>query len=294
MNTQDTPEIGQLVRLDVAFRSSGLWLGPMWAIVCGMTASGGWKWTSSALLQTVLLFFLVDSAWATLWAAAVETNWAAPVKAWGKSAVTRGAPLPYTQPNAPGDRLQRWLGHTLVWQREHLQPMIGSRVSTILLCAALGAALSAVLGWPAMALSAASLALVQAGVIAARGTGRPSPALKALLEIGLAWILSHVLFGHLTVPSTVLALAFTAAYSTGLSLIEGGRRATVWNLAQVAAVALLVLMRQPVAALAVFFMLIPQLLLEPALRRGAGGVWFVRSTQAWLMLSMLVAAVSIS
>jgi hypothetical protein len=92
----------------------------------------------------------------------------------------------------------------------------------------------------------------------------------------------------------VLALAFTGAYSAGLSLIEGGRRATVWNLAQAAAVALLALMRQPVAALAVFFLLIPQLLLEPALRRGAGGVWFVRSTQAWLMLSMLVAAVSIS
>jgi hypothetical protein len=165
------------------------------------------------------------------------------------------------------------------------------------LCALLGAALSAVLGWPAMALSVAGLALVQAGVIAARGTGQAAPALKALLEIGLAWILSHVMFGALTVPSTVLALVFAAAYAAGLALVHGGRRATIWNLAQFGAVGLLVVMRQPVAALAVFLMLIPQLLLEPALRHGAGradGAWFVRSTQAWLMLTMLVAAVSVS
>ena len=49
-----------------------------------------------------------------------------------------------------------------------------------------------------------------------------------------------------------------------------------------------------VAALAVFFMVIPQMLLEPALRRGMGGPWFVRSTQAWLMVAMLIAAIAVS
>jgi hypothetical protein len=294
MNTHDTPEIGQLVRLDVTWRGSGLWLGPIWAIVCGSIASGGWKWTSQTALQALLLFFLVDGAWATLWAAAVETDWATPAQEWGKSNVTPAYTLPYTRPNTPGDRVLRWLAYTIEWWREHLRPSIGSSVSKIALCIALGVALSAVLGWPAMALSAASLAIVEAGVIAGRGSGRPLPALKATLEIGLAWVVSHVVFAPLTVPSVVLAAAFAAAYGTGLTLIEGGRRATVWNSAQFTAAGLLVLMRQPVAALAVFFIVIPQMLLEPALRRGAGGAWFVRSTQAWLMLAMLVAAVSIS
>jgi hypothetical protein len=43
------------------------------------------------------------------------------------------------------------------------------------------------------------------------------------------------------------------------------------------------------------------MLLEPALRRGysppsgeVGGTWFVRSTQAWLMTAMLIAAIAIS
>jgi hypothetical protein len=294
MEIHDTPEIGQLARLDVTWRSSGLWLGPLWAIVCGIVASGGWKWTGATILQAVLLFLLIDLAWASLWAAAVETDWATPAQQWGKSPGVLTFSLPYMQINAPGGRLQRWLAHTLEWWREHLGPAIGSRVSTIVLCLALCAALSAVLGWTAMAISAAGLAVVQAGVIAARGTGRPNPALKATLEIGLAWVISHVILAPLTAPSVVLALAFAAAYATGLALIEGGRRATVWNAAQFAAAAMLVLMRQPVAALAVFFMVIPQLLLEPALRRGVGGAWFVRSAQAWLMLAMFVAAVSIS
>lgn len=293
---QDTPEIGQLARLDVTWRGSGLWLGPLWALICGAIASGGWKWTGNAILQAILLFFLVDVAWASLWAAAVETDWATPAKEWGKS---NGAPvfrLPYTQPNTPGDRVLRWLAHTLGWWAEHIRPSIGSRASTIFLCILLGAAISAVLGWPAIALSAAALALVQAGVLANRGTGKPPVTLKAMLEIGLAWIVAHVILAPapLTVPSVVLATAATAAYSTGLALIEGGRRATLWNAAQFAAAGLLVLMRQPVAALAVFFLVLPQLLLEPALRRGAGGAWFVRSTQAWLIVAMLIAAISIS
>jgi hypothetical protein len=290
----DTPKIGQLVRLDVMWRGSGLWLGPIWALVCGIIASGGWKWTGAAALQVVLLFFLVDVAWASLWTAAVETDWATPAREWGKSDGTPAFRLPYTQPNTPGDRIQRWLAHTLTWWREHIRPSISTRASTVVLCILLGAALSAVLGWPAVALSAAALALVQAGVIASRGTGKPSLVFKSTLEIGLPWIVAHAIFARLTVPTAVLAAAATAAYGTGLALIEGGRRATLWNLAQFSAAGLLVLMRQPVAALAIFFLVLPQLLLEPMLRRGAGGAWFVRSTQAWLITAMLIAALSIS
>jgi hypothetical protein len=294
MSTQDTPEIGQLVRLEVTLRGSGLWLGPIWAIICGILASGGFKWNGASLLQAMLVFFLVDGAWATLWSAAAETDWATPATRWGQSEATPARMLPYTQPNAPGERVTRWLGHTIQWWREHLRPSIGSAVSTIILCVALGAALSAVLGWPAVALSAAGVAVVQLGVVVGRGAGQPLPALKATLDIGLAWLLAHAVFAPLTLPSALLAIAFAAVYGTGLTLIGGGRRAMVWNMAQFAAAGLLVLMRQPVAALAVFLMVIPQMLLEPALRRGMGGTWFVRSTQAWLMVAMLIAAIAVS
>jgi hypothetical protein len=298
---KDTPEIGQIIRLDVTLRGSGLWLGPVWALVCGIIASGGWKWSYATALQVALLFFLVEGAWATLWAAAAETDWATPAKQWGKSDIAPAA-LPYTQPNTPGDRALRWYSHTVEWWREHLRPSIGRTASTIVLCIALGIALSAVLGWPVMALSAAAAAIVQLGVIIGRGTGQPLPALKATLEIGLVWLAAYVVFAPPAVTSALVAAAFAAAYGAGLTLIEGGRRATVWNAAQFAVAALLVLMRQPVAALAVFFIVIPQLLLERTVRRGtspafnteATGVWFVRSTQAWLMLGMLLAAISIS
>jgi hypothetical protein len=300
---KDTPEIGQIIRLDVTLRGSGLWLGPIWAIVCGIIASGGWKWSTASALQVTLLFFLVEGAWATLWAAAAETDWATPAREWGKSNVAIAPALPYAQPNTPGDRALRWYSHTVEWWREHLRPTIGRTASTIILCVALGTALSAVLGWPILILSAAAAAVVQLGVIVGRGTGRPLPALKATLEIGLVWLAAYVVFAPptvtsvTTVTSALVAAAFTAAYGAGLTLIEGGRRVTLWNAAQFAVAALLALMRQPVAALAVFFIVLPQLLLEPTVRRATGeatGVWFVRSTQAWLMLGMLLAALTLS
>lgn len=300
---KDIPEIGQIIRLDMTLRGSGLWLGPIWALVCGIIASSGWRWNTTSVLQVVLLFFLVEGAWATLWAAAAETDWATPAREWGKSAVVPAPALPYTQPNTPGDRALRLYSHTVEWWREHLRPTIGRTGSTIVLCIALGTALSAVLGWPVMALSAAAAAIVQLGVIIGRGTGRPLPALKATLEIGLVWLAAYVIFAPptvtsvTTVTSALVAAAFTTAYGAGLTLIEGGKRATVWNAAQLAVATLLMLMRQPVAALAVFFIVLPQLLLEPTMRRattGATGVWFVRSTQAWLMLGMLLAALTVS
>ena len=294
MSTRDTPEIGQLVRLDVTLRGSGLWLGPIWAIICGIIASGGWKWNGASLLQAVLVFFLADGAWATLWAAAAETDWATPAQEWGRSKVTPARTLPYAQPNTPGDRAMHWLAHTTQWWREHLRPSIGSAASTIILCVAFSVALSAVLGWPAIALSAAGAAVVQLGVAMGRGTGQPPSALKATLDIGLAWLLAHAVFAPLSAPSALLAAAFAAVYGAGLTLVKGGRHATVWNAAQFAAAGLLALMRQPVAALAVLLMVIPQMLLEPALRRGMGGAWFVRSAQAWLMIAMLVAAIAVS
>jgi hypothetical protein len=293
---KDTPEIGQIIRLDVTLRGSGLWLGPIWAIVCGIVASGGWKWDPASLLQVALLFFLVEGAWATLWAAAAETDWATPAKQWGKSNAVRAPALPYTQPDAPGDRALRWYSDTVEWWREHLRPSIGRTASTIVLCIALGAALSAVLGWPAMALSAAAAATVQLGVIVGRGTGQPLPALKATLEIGLVWLAAYMIFAPMTVTS------MQTVTSALLALVKGGQRATLWNASQFAVAALLMLLRQPVAALAVFFIVIPQLLLEPIVRRGqspasntdASGVWFVRSAQAWLMLGMFLAALTIS
>jgi len=294
---KDTPEIGQIIRLDVTLRGSGLWLGPIWAIVCGIIASGGWKWSAASALQVALLFFLVEGAWATLWAAAAETDWATPAREWGKSNVTVAPALPYAQPNTPGDRALRWYSHTVEWWREHLRPSIGRTASTIILCLALAVALSAVLGWPVMALSAAAVAVVQLGVIIGRGTGRPTPLLKATLEIGLVWLAAHIVFAPLTPVSVLVAIAFATAYAAGLTLIEGGQRVTMWNAAQFAVAALLTLMRQPVAALALFFIVLPQLLLEPTVRRAAGkaaGVWFVRSTQAWLMLGMLLAAITLS
>ncbi|MBN1888032.1 MAG: hypothetical protein JW850_08570 [Thermoflexales bacterium] len=291
----DRPEAGQLIRLDVSLRSGGLWIGPAWAVVCGIVASGRFAWDARGLLLAGLALFLVDGVWATLWASVVETDWAGLAAGWDSSPPPLRARrlLPYVQAGAPGDRAAGWLAHLARWWQNRAQPMAGTAVSSIAVCLPLGAALSALLGWQMLALSAAALAMVQLGLVANRASGRPVPLLQAGLEFGLAWLAGQAAFGPVTLPSALMALLFATAYYGGLRLVEQGAGLANWRWPQLIVALVLLVLRQPLPALALFFILFAQVLLEPALGRGRSGAWFVRSSQAWLMAAMLVVAFTI-
>lgn len=290
-NSSDStpPAVGQWLRLDAGLRSSGLWLGPVWAVASGIIASGQFSWNARSLLLAALTFFLVDGIWATLWTCIVETDWAAIVARWNVNPPPlRASAAARWRANAAG-----WLAHFSHWWTTELWPVAGSAVINSLVLLALGAAIAAVLGWQTLALSAAALAIIQTALVINRASGRPVSLLKAALEVGLGWLAGHVAFGSATLLSALMAAAFALAYAGGLELAGQRDGLARWRWPQVAAALILAIMRQPLAACMLLLAVFAQLLIEPALKQGRSGAWFVRSSQAWLIAAMLIAAFTI-
>ena len=47
-------ETGQLIRLQIPIRARMLWLGPAWAVVCGIITSSAFAWTGRDVLIAAL------------------------------------------------------------------------------------------------------------------------------------------------------------------------------------------------------------------------------------------------
>jgi hypothetical protein len=141
---------------------------------------------------------------------------------------------------------------------------------------------------------------------------------RALLEVGLAWVVALLLFwpgslplpadaiGELTWPilrdwlgayGPLLSPAFfcSLAYLSVLCLSHGLTRAAGWSLflpAQVALAVLLILLERPLFAAGVLILVAAQALFRPWLGR-RGGAWFLRQTQFYVMAVMLLTAVGL-
>ncbi len=291
--SDSTPATGQWIRLEAFLRTNGLWLGPGWAAVCGVIASGRFTWSARGLLLAGLAIFLVDGVWATLWSAAIETNWAAIAARWNASPPPlRPRALLHMRTGAPSDRATRWLSQLTHWWQTELQPVAGSTVSSIVVCLALGLVLAAILGGQMLMLSAAALALIQIGLVINRAAGQPLPVIQAILEVGLAWLAGHAAFAPINIISTLMAAVFAITYAGGLQLVEQQGGLKRWRWSQLAAAAIVLIARHPLPALMLFLTTFAQLLIEPGLKERSGA-WFVRSSQVWLMAAMLITAFTI-
>ena len=267
-----------------------MWIGPAWAVVCGIVASGAFAWSGRDLMIAVLAIMLVDGAWATVWWGLVETDWSAALSRW--SAISPGQPLrllPFAQPASPAERTQRWLARFIAWWRSELWPRAGSPLSSVMVSLGLSMALSAVIGWPALALSLAALALTQAGLLARRMRGRAPSVAHGFLDVGLAWALGHAALGSLSLLSAGMAIIFSVSYAAALELTHSGRSNRAWLLAQMLAVIVLVVIQQPVAAFMLTAVLAAQAMLSTILH----GLAFARAAQFWLMAAMLIAALAV-
>jgi hypothetical protein len=280
-------ETGQLLRLQIPVRARTLWLSPAWAVVCGIITSSAFVWTGRDVLIAALALVLVDGAWATVWWGLVATDWRSLFATWDTFDVTR-VEATWGAVGSSAARSQRGLAQLRLWWQTIGKEHAGSPLLSALFSAVLAFLLSAVIGSAAVGLTLAALALMQIGLLL-RVHDRAVNWLHGFVDVGLAWLLGHVAFGQLTLLSALTALIFSFSYAAMLGVAQGATPTRRWLIPQLIMVMVLVLLQQPIAALALFTMLIAQASLSTVLH----GLDFARTAQIWLMFSMLIAALGI-
>ncbi len=282
-----------LLRLQARAPNLLAWLGPAWAVLGGVIASGAFDGRSGGWLRLALLILLVDGGWGSLWAAIGATDWATPLsrwQEWGRSAPT--ARLPYTLPGAPGGKLNHLLGGFRAWWGEVLWPTCGSALLTLLVALPTSALLAVLLGMELLLLSAAALATMQLGAIWQRGRKKVAPGWDALIAVAMPWIAGHITFGPTTLRSVGMATLFALAWGAAAGVRSRlGQGLTIGG--QLLVVVSLVVLESPFAAGAVFLLLVPHVSLLARVRQGHEPAMYVRLTRPWLMAAMLVAALSL-
>ena len=268
------------------------WLGG-WAVLCGALASNQLQWDGAVLLNLGLVLLLVELGWSNLWDLVVMTEWFRPLaEHWPPERYRPAASLPYTLPGSPGGRIARGLGRFSTWWREAFWPAAGAALLGLLAALVLSAILTLLLPGRLRPLSAALAALTGLGLVQRRRGKEPLVA-EALVRVGLSWLAGHAVLAGLDTASVILALAFALAAWGGLRLAAGLRR-SLWplNAGQVIAVAVLIWLKEPIAAGVAGLLFFGQLAMQPSLNFAgdADPSAVSRRTWPWLMALMLLAA----
>jgi chlorophyll synthase len=283
--------LGPLMKFEVRISRPLTWLGPAWAALCGAVASGWLTLSGENLLFLLIALFLADALWGTLWHLIAERDWFVSSNWPSQAQEVNLTVLPYTAPGSPSHRL----GRRLAWWRAVFWPRMGSALLGLVVALPLTLVLAIILGQRAIILTSAALAIMVLALLRARRHGTPPLSLRAILEMGLAWLAGHVAFEPLTLWSFLLATCYTVAYHSCLKLaVNSGKRwSTLLKVSQAAVIGLLIFLRQPVVAGVVGLLLLPQMLLQPFLGQGEVELWYLRRTRPFLMAGMLLAALAI-
>lgn len=263
----------------------------VWAALGGALASNQVRWNGELLSTLAMVFVLVTLGWGSLWNLTTGIVRARVVV--GNQPHSRHrqptAP-PFTQPGSPAAWWVSALHRIGVWWREAFWPSVGAAWTSALLAALLIVVLSSRLPTPLWWLNLALLVLIGRGVIPRlRSTQRLDG--QAAVAIGLSWMAGHMALAQFTWTSLALASIFTVA-ALGLLRMTAGQRGGLWLLdgAQGIAVAVLAVLKQPVAAGAVALLLFGQVSLQPSLHIGQGPSRLARRTWPWLLVALMVSA----
>lgn len=288
--------LGPLMKLEVRVTRPLTWLGPAWAAVCGAAASGWLTLSGENLLFLLIVLFLADALWGTLWHLIAERDWLVSSANWLSQAqeATLTA-LPYTAPGSPSHRIFGRLGRKLAWWRMVFWPRLGSTLLGLVVTLPLVLVLAVILGQRVIILTVAALAIMMLAFLGARRNSAPPLSLRAILEMGFAWLAGHTAFGPLTLWSFLLAAFYTVAYHSCLKLATNSGKLwpSLLKVSQAAVIALLIFLKQPVVAGVVGLLLLPQMLLQPFLGQGEVELWYLRRTGPFLMAGMLLAALAV-
>ncbi len=295
---------GRLLTLQVRSAGSRTWLGPAWAVLCGAVASGALELNWRAAVALLLAVVLADSLLGSVWSLFAPDLWSVESKPNGNPARKAAAPaLPYTSPGSASARFSEFLGKRSVWWRSTVWPQKGYLVLGLAFNSLLALLVSTLLGGGTLLMTVVALAIAGLGVVLRRSREGMGLALGSCFLGGLPWLLGYATFrglgsvgGELGVMAQALAMAAIYAFAFHSYQLLGrgriSRGAALLSLAQVAAAAMLVAIKQPILAGGVGLLLLPQLLLQPALLATGDALGYLRRVQAATMAAMMVTALA--
>lgn len=263
------------------------WALPLWASFCGSIAARTWPLSPQEVLRLLLALLLMGIGWGRFWRALARTDWATPLKRWRAwSVAERQFVLPYARPGSPADSLARWLGQLTLWGRLVFLPAAGHALKEALVGAGTALILAAALGEGMVVLTLGGIALAQIALLQSGGKGNVGPGWHAWMGVGFPWLAGHLALAPLSLPSFVLAGAFScAAYGWSRAAEHSGPLA--WSGGYIGAAALFLITGRPlVIPYLVLLMVLPLIASS-----GNPGGW--RPRVLWLAGGMLLAAVAL-
>lgn len=262
------PFVGRRIALELRPTRPLTWLGPIPATLCGAVAATGIVFSGETLLRAAIAILLTDpilGAWRAAW---VNTDWRRPLRGW-KNPTTRAWMLvPYARLGSPAARLSQWLSSRAEFWRRAVAPQVGQAIGAIVVTGLIALSVALVLGTTTFLLTILALLLAPIeGEIGANGAGRW---MRALAEIGMAWLIGSAALSLATptLDSTVLALLFALVYR-GLLSLESHRELAlaISNLAQVLIVIFAFVRGAPLSGSIIGLALLAQVLWQAAARR---------------------------
>jgi hypothetical protein len=298
---------GGLLALQVGSVGPRVWLGAAWGALCGAAASGGLEVSWQVLVVVLLTLVLADPVLGSVWSLVSEASgWRFPRPRKGNPGSEAAiAALPYTIPGSVGHRFSLFAGQALVRWRSTIWPRVGTSILGLGLLCLVALLVASALGSVVLLVTVIALGVAGAALVDVRSGARWRGLLGSAFLAGLPWLLGYTALaqnslGEQGLVSLARVLVWPALYATTwrayqwLDEGESGKGAVLLSVAQSVVVALLVLVKQPIAAGVVALFLLPQLLLQPALRDGADGPWYLRRVQVFTMASMLAMSVAVA
>lgn len=289
--------LGSMMKLEVRVTGPFAWLGPAWAALCGAVASGRLTPSGESLLFLLIVLFLVDVLWGTLWQVIAEGDWFVVSSSNRPLQVheTSSAALPYTAPGSLSHRIFGRLHRTRAWGRVIFWPRLGPALLGLVVTLPLALVLATILGQRVIILTLAASAIMLLALILARRSITAPLSLRAILEMGLAWLAGHTAFGPLSWWSFLLATLYVVAYHSYLKLPGNSeqRWLTLLEVSQAVVVVVLIYLRQPLVAGVVGLLLLPQTFLYSLLDQSEEKLWLLQRTRPFLMIGMLLAALAV-
>ncbi len=298
---------GGLLTLEVRPVESRVWLGPMWAVLCGAVASGGLELEWWVPLVVLLAVVLADPVLGSVWTLASNIGaWRFPEARGANPGHHSSMPaLPYTLPGSVGHRFSTFVAQAKQRWQDTIWPQAGTSIQGMGLLSLVAFLLAAFLGGGPLVVTMMGLGVAAGALLDARSRGTVRAGLASCFLAGLPWLIGYTALGGAAVEKQGLVallqvLVWPALYATAwyayrwLREQQSYRGALLLSMAHVLSVAVLVVIRQPIMAGVVALLLLPQLLLQPELLRRGDGMWYVRRAQVFTMCAMMAISVAVA